>query len=177
MTMTDTSSASPAIHLLGVTKTYARRGDEDELTIMEDLVLSFRPGELVTIVGPSGCGKSTILKMIDGLVPMTAGSVSFEPESPAPRIGFVFQDYANALAPWKTVEKNVEFGLEIEGELPKADRAAAATKYIEMVGLAGFEKAYPRELSGGMQQRVQLARVLAYEPNVLLMTWNRARQG
>ena len=163
------TSSSPAIHLKGVTKTYARRGHDEHLRIIDGLDLSFRPGELVTIVGPSGCGKSTILKMIDGLTPLTSGSISFEPGSPKPRMGFVFQDYANALAPWRTVQKNVEFGLEIEGVAPRAERAERAARYIEMVGLQGFESAYPRELSGGMQQRVQLARVLAYEPDVLLM--------
>jgi NitT/TauT family transport system ATP-binding protein len=167
--MTDERLASPAIHLTGVTKTYDRRGDDEVLTIMEGLDLSFHSGELVTIVGPSGCGKSTILKLIGGLVPLSGGSISFEPSSPNPRIGFVFQDYANALAPWKTVQRNVEFGLEIEGVASKSERADAAARYIEMVGLNGFEDAYPRELSGGMQQRVQLARVLAYEPDVLLM--------
>lgn len=169
MTMTETASSNLAIHLNGVTKAFARRGDSEDLTIMTDLELSFRPGELVTIVGPSGCGKSTILKMIGGLTPLTSGSISFEPKTPKPRIGFVFQDYANALAPWRTVQKNVEFGLEIEGVSTKEERRAAAERYIEMVGLTGFESAYPRELSGGMQQRVQLARVLAYEPDVLLM--------
>ena len=163
------TSSSPAIHLRGVTKTYARRGHDEDLRIIDGLDLSFRPGELVTIVGPSGCGKSTILKMIDGLTPVTSGSISFEPDSPKPRLGFVFQDYANALAPWRTVQKNVEFGLEIEGVASRAERSAAAARYIAMVGLQGFENAYPRELSGGMQQRVQLARVLAYEPDVLLM--------
>ena len=166
---TEKTSSSPAIHLRGVTKSYARRGHDEDLKIIDSLDLSFRPGELVTIVGPSGCGKSTILKMIDGLTPLSGGSITFEPSSPKPRMGFVFQDYANALAPWKTVQKNVEFGLEIEGKSSKAERAEAAARYIEMVGLQGFEKAYPRELSGGMQQRVQLARVLAFEPDVLLM--------
>ena len=166
---THRTSSSPAIHLKGVTKNYAQRGQDEDLRIIDSLDLSFRPGELVTIVGPSGCGKSTILKMIDGLTPLTSGSISFEPSSPKPRMGFVFQDYANALAPWRTVQKNVEFGLEIEGAASRTERAEAAARYIEMVGLQGFENAYPRELSGGMQQRVQLARVLAYEPDVLLM--------
>ena len=166
---TPKTSSSPAIHLKGVTKNYAQRGQDEDLRIIDSLDLSFRPGELVTIVGPSGCGKSTILKMIDGLTPLTSGSISFEPSSPKPRIGFVFQDYSNALAPWRTVQKNVEFGLEIEGVASRAERAEAAARYIKMVGLQGFENAYPRELSGGMQQRVQLARVLAYEPDVLLM--------
>lgn len=168
--MTDhQTSSSPAIHLQGVTKVYPRRGHDEDLRIIDGLDLTFRPGQLVTIVGPSGCGKSTILKMIDGLTPLTNGSISFEPGSPKPRLGFVFQDYANALAPWRTVQKNVEFGLEIEGIASRTERAEAAAHYIEMVGLRGFESAYPRELSGGMQQRVQLARVLAYEPDVLLM--------
>ena len=166
---THRTSSSPAIHLEGVTKNYARRGQDEDLKIIDRLDLSFRPGELVTIVGPSGCGKSTILKMIDGLTPLTSGSISFEPSSPKARIGFVFQDYSSALAPWRTVQKNVQFGLEIEGIASRTERAEAAARYIEMVGLQGSENAYPRELSGGMQQRVQLARVLAYEPDVLLM--------
>ena len=136
---------------------------------MRDLDLEAKGGRVVTIVGPSGCGKSTILKMIAGLVPLSAGEVGFEPAEPRPRVGFVFQDYSNALAPWRTVLRNVEFGLEIEGEVESAERTERAERFIARVGLTGFEQAYPRELSGGMQQRVQLARVLAYEPSVLLM--------
>ncbi|MGH8871177.1 MAG: ABC transporter ATP-binding protein [Acidimicrobiia bacterium] len=139
------------------------------MTILKDFDLSVNPGEVVTVVGPSGCGKSTILKLISGLTPVTDGTIEFEPSAPKPRVGFVFQDYSNALAPWRTVLRNVEFGLEIEGSTPKPARTEAAHKYLSMVGLSGFEDAYPRELSGGMQQRVQLARVLAFEPDVLLM--------
>ncbi len=162
------SAPSPGIALRGLTKIYPRRGGDD-LEIMRDLDLDTKGGTVVTIVGPSGCGKSTVLKLIAGLIPLSAGEVSFEPAEPRPRIGFVFQDYANALAPWRTVLRNVEFGLEIEGKVPASERTERAMRFIARVGLTGFEQSYPRELSGGMQQRVQLARVLSYEPSVLLM--------
>lgn len=158
---------SPAIHLRSVSKSYQQRKEASDLQVIDKLDFSVRPGELLTVVGPSGCGKSTILRLIAGLTAVTGGTIEFEPANP--RIGFVFQDYSNALAPWRTVLRNVEFGLEIEGRVSKADRTAAARQYLELVGLSGFESAYPRELSGGMQQRVQLARVLAYEPDLLLM--------
>ena len=123
----------------------------------------------MTIVGPSGCGKSTILKLIAGLSPLSGGRISFEPAAERPRVGFLFQDYTSALAPWRTVIKNVELGLEIEGELSPGERRETSLAHLERVGLKGVENSYPRELSGGMQQRVQIARVLAYAPNVLLM--------
>ena len=157
------------IEIEDLTVAYERRGkNTDSLTVLQDFSLSVRGGELLTIVGPSGCGKSTLLKVIANLVPVISGRVRYVPNDSRPKVGFVFQDYANALAPWRTALRNVELGLEIEG-VPRDGRQERARRYLSLVGLAGYESAYPRELSGGMQQRVQLARVLAYDPMVLLM--------
>ena len=157
------------IEIEDLTVAYERRGkNTDSLTVLQDFSLSVRGGELLTIVGPSGCGKSTLLKVIANLIPAISGRIRYEPNDSRPKIGFVFQDYANALAPWRTALRNVELGLEIEG-VPRDERRERARRYLSLVGLAGYESAYPRELSGGMQQRVQLARVLAYDPMVLLM--------
>jgi NitT/TauT family transport system ATP-binding protein len=158
-----------AIEIKDLTVRYGRRkGTGEPLVVLRDFSLDVRGGELLTIVGPSGCGKSTLLKVIAKLVPAVSGSVRFDPDDSEPRVGFVFQDYFNALAPWRTVLRNVELGLEIEG-VPREARRERARKHLDLVGLGAYENAYPRELSGGMQQRVQLARVLAYDPMVLLM--------
>jgi NitT/TauT family transport system ATP-binding protein len=128
-----------------------------------------RPGSFTSIIGPSGCGKTTLLRIIDGLIPPDSGEIIFNGEpvrSPPPKMGFVFQGFG--LLPWRTVKKNVEFGLELRG-VPKEERDAIAQKYIEIVGLSGFENHYPHEISGGMQQRVGLARALTIDPDVLLM--------
>jgi NitT/TauT family transport system ATP-binding protein len=161
------SHSAPAVDLREVHKTFRRRGG-GTLDLFADLSLTVQGGEFVTIVGPSGCGKTTLLKLIAGLTPPTQGQIRFVPPAPKPRLGIVFQDYTNALAPWRTVLRNVELGLEIEG-CPRNVRRERARHHLERVGLAAFESAYPWELSGGMQQRVQIARVLAYEPTVLLM--------
>ena len=134
-----------------------------------DIHLRVRAGEFLSLIGPSGCGKTTLLKSIAGLVPVDAGRVVVGDRvvrGPGRECSVVFQDFA--LLPWATVLKNVEFGLLLRG-VPAAERAGTARRAIGKVGLAGFEEAYPAQLSGGMQQRVGLARALAVSPQVLLM--------
>jgi ABC-type nitrate/sulfonate/bicarbonate transport system ATPase subunit len=130
---------------------------------------SVREGEFVSIIGPSGCGKSTLLNLSAGLDPVTAGSVyvdGHKVHGPGLDRGVVFQEFA--LFPWLTVLGNIEFGLRSKG-MPAAERHSAAQRYVNMVGLNGFEHFHPNRLSGGMRQRVGIARALAIEPSVLLM--------
>ncbi len=151
-----------------VTKTFAA-GRGGDVVAVEDLSLNVEEGELLCLLGASGCGKTTILNMFAGFVPPTAGEISLRGRPITgiePRCGVVFQSYA--LFPWKTVRGNVEFGLKMRG-VKLAERRRRATGFIEMVRLTGFEEHYPVELSGGMQQRVTLARILAADPEVLLM--------
>ncbi|HEX2163899.1 MAG TPA: ABC transporter ATP-binding protein [Thermoanaerobaculia bacterium] len=141
--------------------------DRGDLRVLEHVDLEVREGELITILGPSGCGKSTLLNVIGGFVRPTSGAVTIDGEpvtGPDPRRIFVFQE--RGVFPWLTVEGNIGFGLR---GLPAADRAARIRHYVKMVGLAGFEKAYPHELSGGMKQRVEVARALAVGPDVLYL--------
>lgn len=137
---------------------------------IDDVSLEVAQGEFVAIIGPSGCGKSTLLHCLGGLISPTGGKVFFdgnEVTQPAPRqAAFVFQDYG--LLPWKTVAENVALGLRFAG-VPKAERRKSAQRQLELVGLAAHLDAYPGELSGGMQQRVAVARALCMEPSVLLL--------
>jgi NitT/TauT family transport system ATP-binding protein len=142
---------------------------EDEVVAVEELSFSVHPGEFVSILGPSGCGKTTVLNIIAGFMEPTAGRVLLRGkpvQDPGPDRGVVFQSFA--LFPWKTVLGNVAFGLKMRG-VPKPDRERIAHEYLDLVGLKGFEHRYPHELSGGMQQRVGVARVLANEPDIMLM--------
>ena len=139
------------------------------LTAVRDLSLEVAEGELVCLLGASGCGKSTMLSLFAGFLRPSAGQVLLRGrpiEGIEPRCGMVFQSYA--LFPWKTVRANVEFGPKMQG-MGRAARRAQAQRFIDLVKLTGFEDRYPAELSGGMQQRVTLARILAAGPEVLLM--------
>jgi NitT/TauT family transport system ATP-binding protein len=155
------------IVLRNVSKDYGPEGSG--LHALDNVSLEVKDSEFICIVGPSGCGKSTLLRMIAGLEPVTGGEVLMggnRVTSPCPSIGFVFQEYT--LFPWRTVESNVEFGLEIKG-IPEDERKNIAGRYIDMVGLSKFKESYPHQLSGGMKQRTAIARTLAVGPHVLLM--------
>jgi NitT/TauT family transport system ATP-binding protein len=151
-----------------VTKVFST-GRGNDVVAVEDFSLTVDEGEFVCLLGASGCGKSTMLNMFAGFTQPTSGEVRLwgRPITTIePRCGMVFQSYA--LFPWKTVRGNVEFGLKMKG-VAQNERRARARKFIELVKLQGFEEHYPAELSGGMQQRVTLARLLAADPEVLLM--------
>lgn len=140
-----------------------------EVVAIDDLTFDVRAGEFISIVGPSGCGKTTALRIMDALVPSDGGRVLIngaEVREPRAECGFVFQDFG--LYPWRTVTANVEFGLELRG-MDASERRERARSYIDLVGLKGFERHYPHQLSGGMQQRVGIARTLAIQPEILLM--------
>lgn len=145
------------------------RGRKQQIAALQDFNLDIREGEFFTLLGPSGCGKSTFLNVLAGLARKTGGSISIDGQ-PASGInreqGVVFQGYA--LFPWRTVLENIEVGLEIR-KIPKRERRETAEQFLHLVGLSGFGQRYPHELSGGMRQRVAIARSLAYSPSLLLM--------
>ena len=150
------------IEIRGLAKRYG------DLTVFTDLSFAVREREIVALVGPSGCGKTTLLRCIDGLIPCD-GEVRVDGErilEPRPGVAMVFQHFG--LFPWKTVAENVAYGVRMAG-LPRAEIARRVPAAIALVGLSGFEAAYPYQMSGGMQQRCGLARALAVEPRVLLM--------
>lgn len=143
--------------------------DDSETVAVDNFTLDVKKGELVSIVGPSGCGKTTILRCIAGLLQPTSGKVLMgdkECTSPGSDRGMVFQDFA--LFPWRSVKQNVEFGMEVAG-VPKAEREERAMRYIKAVGLEKFANSRIHELSGGMKQRVGIARALVMHPAVILM--------
>jgi len=143
----------------------------DSITAVEDFKLNIESGEFITIVGPSGCGKSSLLKLVAGFINPTNGNIYLDGEpvlDPSPNRGVVFQEYA--LYPWMTVIENIKFGIKnVRTHLDDSEIEKIATDLVDQVGLSGFEEKYPKELSGGMKQRVAIARVLAYDPEVLLM--------
>ena len=153
------------ISVKNIGKVFSSNGRE--VRALDDLSFEIKDGEFFGIVGPSGCGKTTLLNLIGGIEEPTSGSITIDGEKidgPGRDRGMLFQE--GALLPWRTAKKNVEFGLEIKG----ADkREEIAGKYLKLVGLEGFEESYPHELSGGMMQRVALARVLTFDPDIILM--------
>jgi len=159
----------PLIVAEHLTKTFPLPEGNGSFTVLTDVTLRIDTGEVVALLGRSGSGKSTLLRMLAGLIPPSNGLVKSD-DKPVlganPNVAMVFQSFA--LLPWATVQENVELGLNARG-VPRVERAARALKAIDMVGLDGFENAYPKELSGGMQQRVGFARAFVLEPNVLFM--------
>jgi NitT/TauT family transport system ATP-binding protein len=164
----DRAHAVPKLEVRGITKLYERGGEK--LPVLENFSLSVADLEFLVLLGPSGCGKSTLLRVIDGIETCDAGQVILDGKDVTGTTGagrgMVFQSFE--LFPWRTVLGNVAFGLEVAG-VDSKERTDIARDYIDLVGLSGFENSYPHELSGGMQQRVGIARALAIDPAVLLM--------
>src|ERR1700674_4626368 len=161
------SALAPLVRVEGLRHIY--RQGEGNVLILDGVDLTLRDNEIVGLLGRSGCGKSTLLRIIAGLMPPTAGIVAIDGEQvkrPASQVAMVFQTFA--LFPWLTVLDNVEIGLEAQG-MAAAERHKRALAAIDLIGLDGYESAYPKELSGGMRQRVGLARALVVHPKVLLM--------
>jgi NitT/TauT family transport system ATP-binding protein len=153
-----------AVEVKGIGKIY-----DGSVEALRDVSLAFPRGRLCTLLGPSGCGKTTLLKIIAGLIPANSGEVwvnGKKVDGPGPERAFVFQDFA--LLPWASVLRNVAFGLELRG-MPLEQRNEIARKHIAEVGLTAFEASYPNQLSGGMRQRVGLARALAVNADIILM--------
>ncbi|WP_029354376.1 ABC transporter ATP-binding protein [Bosea sp. 117] len=165
---TPVTTAAGSVVVEGVSKLYASTDGEPSWALL-NVSLDIRPGEFLCAIGPSGCGKTTLLNMIAGFTAPTRGSVLFDGRpiaGPGPDQGVVFQEYA--LFPWLTAQRNVEFGLQMRG-VAKAERRERARASLDMVGLLGAADRYPFELSGGMRQRVAVARALVNHPRILLM--------
>jgi NitT/TauT family transport system ATP-binding protein len=163
----ESATAKPILVVDDVVKRFET--PEGPVVAVDHVSFTVSPGEFLAVIGPSGCGKSTLFNMIGGLLDGFDGTVSVGGEriaGPHPSIGMVFQE--ESTFPWRTVIENVAFPLEIEG-MRKAERIEKAQRFIALVGLSGFENRYPAELSGGMRQRVAIARTLASEPKILLM--------
>jgi NitT/TauT family transport system ATP-binding protein len=155
------------LKLRNVTKMF--KSEEGEIKALDNINLDVKVSEFLCILGPSGCGKTSLLRMVAGLDYPSSGEILLDGETvrgPSPDRGMVFQEYS--LFPWRTVIKNVTFGLKIQG-VDQEHQYEIAERYIELVGLKGFEQSYPHELSGGMKQRVAIARALATDPAILLM--------
>ncbi|MFD6107196.1 ABC transporter ATP-binding protein [Nocardia salmonicida] len=163
-------TGTPAkLALRSVSKQFAVRGSDEKFTAIDDISIEVEAGEFLVLVGPSGSGKSTLLDLLGGLSKPSSGQILLDGApitGPGLDRGVVFQQYA--LLPWRTARANIQFGLEAKG-IARKERKAIAEHYLELVGLAGFGDRYPHELSGGMKQRVAIARSLAFDPEVLLM--------
>lgn len=160
---------TPKLSVLGLSHQFTIGTPPEPFTVLQDIDLEIGPGQFVSIIGESGCGKSTLLRMMAGLLAPAEGRVLHDGVAIRgidPRLGFVFQQ--DAVFPWLTVEKNIEYGPKARG-VPKAERQKLVDTWCESVGLTKFRKAYPKELSGGMRKRVDLARAYANSPDVLLM--------
>jgi NitT/TauT family transport system ATP-binding protein len=165
------STGRPRMKLIldGIWKTFEADASSESVLVLREVSCRVEEGRFVSFVGPSGCGKTTLLRIIAGLEPASRGRVLMDEGeiSPLPnRAGLVFQEYA--LFPWRTTLQNIEMGLEIKG-ISKKERRRAAMEYVKVFGLSGFEHRYPYQLSGGMQQRVAIARTLIMEPRIVLM--------
>ncbi|MGE0416120.1 MAG: AAA-associated domain-containing protein [Acetobacteraceae bacterium] len=166
--METSPATAPLIEIRNCRQAYHKEANVD-LVVLDDVNLTLREGEIVALLGRSGSGKSTLLRIVSGLLRPTEGQVLWRGapvDGPADGVAMVFQSFA--LFPWLTVQENVELGLEARG-IARAERAQRAEAAIDLIGLGGFESAYPKELSGGMRQRVGLARALVVHPDLLLM--------
>jgi NitT/TauT family transport system ATP-binding protein len=164
------AGAAPKLVIEHMSYRYYLEREDSEFLAFSDVSLSLNDGEFAAIVGPSGCGKTTLLNVIAGLLPYDDGTMTIGGQAvqgPGTNRSMVFQNAS--LLPWRTVFDNVRYGMEMQRRFEPALMTARAEEMIRLVGLAGFEKRYPSELSGGMQQRVNLARALATDPEVLLM--------
>lgn len=162
--------SSPYIQLLNVGKNF--EGSQRQTPAIHEINLEVARGSFLSIVGPSGCGKSTLLQILAGLIPASSGEVRLkgDPVTHPPRdMIYIFQDYSKSIYPWKRVLENVAFGIRHREGRSLQDVRAECMRYIELMGLKGFEEHYPWQLSGGMQQRVAIARGLICRPDVLLM--------
>jgi NitT/TauT family transport system ATP-binding protein len=160
---------APKLAIRGLTHRFQIEAQTEPLTVLNDINLAIEPGQFVSLIGESGCGKSTLLRIMSGLLPPSEGETLHDGKRVAgidPKLGFVFQQ--DAVFPWLTVEGNIEYGPKARG-VAKAERARLVEHWSAQVGLAKFRKAYPKHLSGGMRKRVDLARVFANSPDVLLM--------
>ncbi|MBX3672742.1 MAG: ABC transporter ATP-binding protein [Burkholderiales bacterium] len=163
------TSKSDFLSIRRLSKTYAAQAAGRKFTAISNVSLDLGEQEFVSIIGKSGCGKSTMLRMVAGLEPVEEGEILLDGNrvaGPAPERGLVFQEYA--LFPWRTVHQNIAFGLELK-KMPRSEQDSTVSRYVDLIGLRGFENALPSELSGGMRQRVAIATVLANDPKVLLM--------
>jgi ABC-type nitrate/sulfonate/bicarbonate transport system ATPase subunit len=159
----------PKIAICDLSVAFPGRGPDRRIDALQNVSLQVEDGEFVCLLGPSGCGKTTLLNCIAGFVEPTAGEIlvnGLPVMGPGPERGMVFQEYG--LFPWFTVEQNIQYGPKVRGGT-KAELKAISDRYIRLVNLQGFERLYPRELSGGMKQRVGIARALANQPDVLLL--------
>lgn len=167
----ETGCPKTLIHIEGVNKEFSV--NKNKITVFENFSYKIPEGSFLSIVGPSGCGKSTLLKLISGLETPTGGTINFDGQvisGPPKGMIYVFQQYTKSIFPWYTVLENIEFGLNTQNKnISKQEAKERCMEYIKLVGLEGYEDYYPSQLSGGMQQRVVIARALICEPKVLLM--------